>query len=479
MRFIILIFMLSSVCMGQTPVGYNKWELSEGKYQSQFGGIFHNYMKPDSSWAEIENDWISDGDTLFTNYRAILQSEVTDKGQSVVTLKYKGNTYTVTQIPKKLIWLKTDTWDWVDIFPSTTWPTPTVNGNILSWNNIFPGVNYRITKRNGAVPHAVMFKPAFLDSAVTLYNQRADSSTIALGNVNEYSLTGVDNADIGIGNVPKRVLKKLKDFVFEISQQRLWHDTVHTDIQVLQRWVKLAGKIYCIEYMMMSDVRQFHEDNPTEVIWHNTETTLDKDDIDDCFLEMNDADDNNGTGNVINLTESELLQLNGLMYIDISVIGSDQQVDSCYLDLFRVTPNHNDSQVYVAPMTATWIETQATWNDRITGTAWSTGGGDYSLCGGEWCDSLTDMGDFGYFQEIGIKSLADGGLAEVVEDWIDGTSTNYGLMMQTEYKGGAMMISSTEESGTGRAPELIVWHSDAEEPPSTTSRRRKVLTGGR
>ncbi|MFH1699176.1 MAG: hypothetical protein ABIE07_01200 [Candidatus Zixiibacteriota bacterium] len=397
MRFIIFMFVLSSVCLGRTPVGYNQWQLDNGEYQSQFGGIFYNYQKPDSTFAPIENNWINEGDTLFTNYRSILKTAVTAKGQSIVTLDYKGNTYTVTQTPKRLVWLKTDNWSWVDIFPSTSWPTPTMNDSVLQWNNIFPRVNYRITKRNGAVPHAVMFKPAFLDSAVTLYNQRSDSQTIALGNVMEYSLTGVDDADIAIGNVPKRILKKLKDFAFEISAQKLFHDTVEADIPVLQRWVKLQGKIYCIEYVMMSDVKRFHEDYPTEVIWHNKETTV-KPTTNDCYIYQYGVDDNYSTMTEVHCWGHAAVKKLGMFYWDISSIDASDQLDSVEICFFRESPNVEE-QLYFARMTTEWhIDDDATWNEADNGnnTDWVTEtGGDYDSCDNAfyvWCDSLTDKG---------------------------------------------------------------------------------------
>lgn len=486
MRLLMVVVILSSACFAQTPSGYNQWEISDNKYQSQFGGEFHNYHKPDQSWAEIESDWINEGDTLFTNYRSILQTDVTDKGQSRITLNYKGNTYTVTQTPKRLIWLKTDNWNWIDIFPSTTWPTPTVDDSVVSWSNIFPGVNYQIIKRRGAVPHRVQFKPAFLDSAVTLYNQRSDSQTIALGNVIEYSLTGVDDADIGIGNVSKRILKKLKDFVFEISNQRLWHDTAVTDIPVLQRWVKVAGKIYCIEYVMMSDVKQFHEDYPTEIIWHNTETTV-KPSTNDCYIYSQAVDDNYSTMTETHCWGHVVVQKTSLFYWDISSISSSDQLDSVEIMFRRESPNLEE-QLYFARMTTEWhIDDDATWNNADDGnsTDWSSGsGGDYDSCGGAWmvwCDSLTDVGFNDppqYNDSVFSKSTASDGLFDMVEDWIDGTYTNYGIAVQTSYTSSNYYITSEDEtSATAQRPRITIWHSvPSEETPST--RRRKILTGG-
>jgi hypothetical protein len=172
----------------------------------------------------------------------------------------------------RLIWLKTDTWNWINVASTPNWGMPTVNNDVISWTNVFPGVNYKVQKRKGRVDHGIFFKPAFLDSAVVLYDQREDSLDIALANVMEYTLSAnIDSADIGIGNVNKRVLKRIGKHVFGMARSRLHFpgsDTLQLNL-VNHRWIKQGGKIYCIEHIKMRVVKMIHEVYPTATIWHN------------------------------------------------------------------------------------------------------------------------------------------------------------------------------------------------------------------
>lgn len=56
-------------------------------------------------------------------------------------------------------------------------------------------------------------------------------------------------------------------------------------------------------------------------------------------------------------------------------IISDVQVD---FDVTNSADSSSGKNVNLQELTATFIESQATWNDRITATAWSTAGGDFS-----------------------------------------------------------------------------------------------------
>lgn len=246
MKKLILFIVLISICFctealaDWRPAGFQKWQDSANpkQFQQRIGGEMVNYQRDDSTWAVIQNDWMVTGDTI-ENLTDILKTTVRPKGTSIVKVRWNGVDYTVTQKLVKLIWLKTDTWDWVGVTDSATWAAPSVDSNIITWQNVFPAVDYRIRKSNASVAHGIFFKKAFLDSAVALYNKRADSLAIALGNVMEYSLVNVDNAEVAIGNVDERILKQLGHYVFELSRQMVnfpGSDTL-PELPVKQRWI--------------------------------------------------------------------------------------------------------------------------------------------------------------------------------------------------------------------------------------------------
>ncbi len=274
---IILWLCLSTVASADwKAVDFQKWQDTDDSttFQVRIGDPISNYPT-DTAWAEIENDWVVIGDTM-TARHAYMKTDVLPNGVSQISIEHNDTTYTITQKPVRLVWLKTDTWNWIDVADTPSWGTPSVNGDVISWNNVFPGVNYKIRKRNARVDHGIFFKPAFLDSAIILYDQRADSLDIALANVMEYTLSAnIDSADIGIGNINKRILKRIGKHVFGFARARLHFpgsDTLQLRL-VHHRWIKRSGKIYCIEYIKMRVVKMIHETYPTATIWHNASPT--------------------------------------------------------------------------------------------------------------------------------------------------------------------------------------------------------------
>lgn len=257
------------------PVDYSTWQSTEieSLYHMRIGGELANYRDVQGDWHAIQNDFTMLGDTMAYNWQDLIRTEVRPNGTSVMRLLWKGVEYKVTQKLKKLIWLKTDTWDWVNVVDSVTWTAPSVDSNIVKWTNVFPAVDYGIRKASATVEHGIFFKPAFLDSAVTLYDQRPDSLTIALGNVMEYELTNVDDADSAIGTVERRILKDLGRLVFKITKQNLrfpgWDVPGTPLVPVKRRWMRKEGKLYCVEYVMMRWIKAAHEANPGATIWHN------------------------------------------------------------------------------------------------------------------------------------------------------------------------------------------------------------------
>ena len=81
MKKLLLIFVLLCVAVpvwGQwIPRDYQSWYDSGNpdKKQTQIGGEFKNYMRPDSSWAKINNDWVVEGDSAVCR-DAVLQTVV-------------------------------------------------------------------------------------------------------------------------------------------------------------------------------------------------------------------------------------------------------------------------------------------------------------------------------------------------------------------------------------------------------------------
>ena len=378
------------------PAGFQKWQDSEIDSLSRqwIGGEIANYPESnggDTTWHGIEGDWLLSGDTLVYNHKDILKTWVKPNGVSIVNVNWNGVDYTVTQKLKKLIWLKTDTWNWVDVVDSVTWTTPSVDSNIISWNNVFPGVNYKIRKSNASVAHGIFFKKAFLDSAVTLYNQRSDSLTIALGNVVEYSLVNVDHADSAIGNVDKRKLKQLGKYVFSLTEQRVHFPGSDTlpHLKIRQRWVKQAGKLYCIEYVMMSRIKQIHAAYPNAVIWHNDTKKIEgTTNVEDSWFVDGGSNLNYGGDDHLIVDDG----FNAIVRVlnVASELGVGATISSCTLSMNAYF--NEDFYVYVWRVFKPWVEgTQDGGEDEpgVTGFDWDNDDWEWTTAG---CNSADDGG---------------------------------------------------------------------------------------
>jgi len=123
----------------------------------------------------------------------------------------------------------------------------------------------------------------------------------------------------------------------------------------------------------------------------------------------------------------------GFLRFDLSGISGN--IDSVSLKMRRHAPD-DDPQLYFYRITRDWNETEFTWDSAKTGEddgeAWTTGGGDYI---NTKIDSLTDLGDEEYDEDIYCQRGDGGGLTELVQDWVDGTYDNYGMIIKSSFLG--------------------------------------------
>ena len=285
------VFILAMGVSAQTPIGLQKWQIDDTTFTMRFGGAPQNYPDTAGVFHEIENDF----DVNMESLNRLLQTSVDSVGN--VSVSYKN--HTVTQEPNRLIYYKRSTTEWFNIDNSPNYNNISMDSNIVSWGNMYPGVDYSVILSNGRVENRYEFKPNFLDSMVTLYNQRADSLDIYLANVMKFTLTsGIDDDTISLGNVRRRVLKRFGGLVFQVGKTRLrgfpGADTL--EVPVWQRYIFVGSQLYVLEFVKASDLKWIHELYPTATLWHNLDFTLDNDtDIEDARLTGNNTNANEGS----------------------------------------------------------------------------------------------------------------------------------------------------------------------------------------
>jgi len=165
----------------------------------------------------------------------------------------------------------------------------------------------------------------------------------------------------------------------------------------------------------------------------------------------------------------------GCLKFDLSGISGN--VDSVSLKMRRHKPDEN-VQLYFYRITSDWIETQFTWDNAKTSpdtVAWTTSGGDYN---NTKIDSLTIVGLDSYNQDIYCQRSDGGGLTELIQDWVDGTYDNYGIIIKSQIlgMGDTVYICSSENFNEilYPRPKLYIEYTPTQ-PESKISRRRKIL----
>ncbi len=303
---LILLLAACSVVTAQTPTGMMRWQIDDTTHTFRVGGAYQNY-EDSTGWHAIENDFHVNGDRIMVSWNRLLKTSVDSLGDVIVTFTYNETDYTVIQQPHSLKWFRKSDSVWINIDNSPNFNNLSLDSNIISWRNMYPGVDYSVVLNKSRVENRYEFKPVFLDSMVILLDQRSDSADIYLANVMKFTLTTtIDDDTVSLGAVRKRVLKRFGGMVFQVGKTRLQGfpgaDTL--EIPVWQRYKFVGSQLYVLEFIKASDLKRIHELYPTATLWHNTDFTLDNsDDIDDAYIAPGGANDNFGTAANLRLAD--------------------------------------------------------------------------------------------------------------------------------------------------------------------------------
>jgi len=524
-KFILgLFFLLTSLAWGQwTPTGYKQWRdfsyVSESPRDTalwckRIGGEIANYQDSKTKgWRRIENDWITVDDSIHTNRRDLLKTDVMDNGQSVISLDYEGETYTVVSRLTGIGWLNINTSEWTLLYERVDCCRPTVEKNLIHWTDVFPGVDYEVEKCNARIPHRIIFKKEFLDDMVHQQRSRGDSLDLQLAIRLAYEFS--PNIDDTIGNMDERILKKFRDHIFLMARQMVHFpgcDTVPERGRrggglkggggpsqfyreaVGQRWEKIfpRGDIYCMEYVDVQGLKAIHEAYPDSAVWHNDETKVisGTTNVEDAYMDQYGvkADYNYGGADDV---EARVIYLNGLIRVKnvASELGGGATITGC-VDSMYCNTNYGDGNTSAYRVFKPWIEgtksgvdpgaePSCTWNDWSSDTyEWTTAG----------CNSADDDGSDNSGDGTGADRKATAEDTENVttvntwyawsissdlaQGWYDETINEEGIVLigvEDAYN----LFSSTEDNSN--QPFWTFTYTTGGAPPETHRRRRIIL----
>jgi hypothetical protein len=141
---------------------------------------------------------------------------------------------------------------------------------------------------------------------------------------------------------------------------------------------------------------------------------------------------------------------------DLSAIPTGKTVDEATLRLYyKGRSNGNGLTLGAYRLLAPWLDSQATWTQRMTGANWvvpGLGSGSDYLADGSTEDVL---GDGGSWVEIDVTEMA--------QAWVDDPAANYGLILRQASAAGYVIYDFCSERGVSpctaaQAPQLTVWY---------------------
>ena len=183
-------------------------------------------------------------------------------------------------------------------------------------------------------------------------------------------------------------------------------------------------------------------------------TTINLTPVADTGLRSNSPDSNSGTATSLPIGVSK----NGspvnraLLEFDLSGLPANAVINSATLNV-SVTKDPSGSVNYdLNRMLTAWDESQATWNNRLDGVAWSGGGGSAGTDFSASASATTSLSS-------GPCAFSSAALASDVQFWVSHPEMNYGwvLLADGEPSGSGEQIGAREDPDT--TPTLTVDYS--------------------
>jgi len=137
--------------------------------------------------------------------------------------------------------------------------------------------------------------------------------------------------------------------------------------------------------------------------------------------------------------------------LNISSIDSDDTVISAILQIYINESFGNSNMTLKAyRVTASWTESEATWNNRTSAATWSTAGGDYFATE---LDSINITNQSGNYYNFTIS--------EVARAWVNGTYSNYGIIIiaPDANSGNYTYLASSDSSIANQRPKFTIEHT--------------------
>ena len=226
----------------------------------------------------------------------------------------------------------------------------------------------------------------------------------------------------------------------ELYKCREWN---FTEERCYGEWVKISdlapGEFYNITLT---------PDDPAyaQTIQPDAATGLDTD------LDQSLPTTNTGTSVSIRVDDRNTRQLRALIIFNVSSIPANAKIRYAGLQLYQTSSSGGSFNAGVYRMTKGWVETQATWNVNQTGTNWASAGGDFAAAS----YNITNL-------TITSGAWKEWNVTKLVQEWVNGTYANYGLIIMNSSTGAALTdtktFASSDNATAAYRPKLVINYS--------------------
>ncbi len=165
----------------------------------------------------------------------------------------------------------------------------------------------------------------------------------------------------------------------------------------------------------------------------------------DTFIIESAPTQNRATSGVFILSGETSNRQVGLLYFDLTPLAAGTTISGAVLSLRTPADEFADGDVNVYQMLESWVDVEATWNERASGTAWTAPGADVGSRSDVILATFTASAQFTTY-DIPLP-------AALIQGWVDDPSSNFGVaLVATGTDIGQLFASS---SGTGENRPLL------------------------
>ncbi len=155
----------------------------------------------------------------------------------------------------------------------------------------------------------------------------------------------------------------------------------------------------------------------------------------DSYIKLKNPNDNFGSELIILVDRETTDLMRVLVQFDISSIPAGATVNSATLTIDAKKVG-GDMSVGAYQLLESWSEATVTWNERSTGVNWSTAGSTYNSTPEDLLNVTKD--------DVGPHNFD---VTSLVQDWVDGSASNFGFMVGSPDGGGDRKIEYHSREG--------------------------------